>query len=96
MTASTSLDRAVKHEQNEENWHEIVQRCDQRGNKERSREEEVERGYLLGLVSAAIKRNSKLKVFNNYFFLTLEESLDRCSVFFRAANSIIGDPDFNM
>ena len=41
MTANTSLDRAVKHEQNEENWHEIVQRCDQRGNKERGREEEV-------------------------------------------------------
>lgn len=61
MTANTSLDRAVKHEQNEENWHEIVQRCDQRGNKERGREEEVERGHLLGLVSAAIKINSKLK-----------------------------------
>lgn len=29
-------------------------RCDQRGNKERNREEEVERGYLLGLVSAAV------------------------------------------
>ena len=61
MTANTGLNKAVKHEQNEEKWHEIMQRCDQRGNKERNSEEEIDRGYLLGLVSAAIKINSQFK-----------------------------------
>ena len=35
-------------------WHEIVHKCDHRGNKERDRKEEI-RDYLLGLVSAVIK-----------------------------------------
>lgn len=43
MTTNTSLNKAVKHEQNEEKRHEIMYICDQRGNKERNREEEVER-----------------------------------------------------
>lgn len=49
-------------------WHEIVHKCDHRGNKERDRKEEI-RDYLLGLVSAVIKINSKHKqdFKNNYF-----------------------------